>query len=113
MRQSSQFTVALLRRIREFLERTQPPLALGEIKLHLEGLASVTEELSAPYDASAKFRFFVGTSLTAQDAPPSDLSTVRGVEMNMTGMSERIPSGETQKKKAPFITAVFFKNRLN
>jgi hypothetical protein len=55
----------------------------------------------------------VGSALTAQDAPPADLTTIRGIEMNMTGMSERTPSGETQKKKAPFITAVFFKNRLN
>ena len=71
------------------------------------------EELSAPYDASAKFRFFVGSSLVAQNSPPSNLSTIRGIEMNMTGMSERTPTGDTQKKKAPFVTAVFFKNRLN
>src|SRR5215212_9404243 len=72
-----------------------------------------TEELSAPYDATAKFRFFVGSSLTAQDAPPADLSTLRGIELNMTGMSERAPSGGVAKQKAPFITAVFFKNRLD
>jgi len=72
-----------------------------------------TEELSAPYDASAKFRFFVGTNTTAQDAPPGDLSTIRGIELNMTGMSERAPSGGVAKQKAPFITAVFFKNRLD
>jgi hypothetical protein len=71
------------------------------------------EELSAPYDASAKFRFFVGSSLVAQNSPPADLSTIRGIEMNMTGMSGRTPTGETQRKKAPFVTAVFFKNRLN
>ena len=72
-----------------------------------------TEELSAPYDNSAKFRFFVGTSLVPQDNPPGDLSTLRGIELNMTGTSERAPSGGTVKQKAPFITAVFFKNRLD
>jgi hypothetical protein len=72
-----------------------------------------TEELSAPYDPSAKFRFFVGSSLTAQDNPPADLSTIRGVELNMTGMSERAPRGGVATQKAPFITAVFFKNRLD
>lgn len=71
------------------------------------------EELSAPYDASAKFRFFVGNSKVAQDAAPADLSTIRGIELNMTGMSERAPSGDTQKQRATFVTAVFFKNRLN
>jgi prepilin-type N-terminal cleavage/methylation domain-containing protein len=74
---------------------------------------AATEELSAPYDATAKFRFFVGSSLTAQDAPPADLSKIRGIELNMTGMSERAPSGGVAKQKAPFITAVFFKNRLD
>lgn len=72
-----------------------------------------TEELSAPYDDAAKFRFFVGTSLVAQNNPPADLSTLRGIELNMTGTSERAPSGATVKQKAPFITAVFFKNRLD
>jgi hypothetical protein len=74
---------------------------------------SYEEELSAPYDASAKFRFFVGNSTVAQDAAPADLSTIRGIELNMTGMSERAPSGDTQRQRAAFITAVFFKNRLN
>jgi hypothetical protein len=72
-----------------------------------------SEELSAPYDATAKFRFFVGSSVVPQDAPPGDLSTLRGIELNMTGLSERAPSGGVAKQKAPFITAVFFKNRLD
>ncbi len=72
-----------------------------------------SEELSAPYESAAKFRFYVGSSLAAQDAAPSDLSTLRGFELNMTGVSERIPAGGTQKERAPFTTAVFFKNRLN
>jgi hypothetical protein len=71
------------------------------------------EELSAPYDENAKFRFFVGSSLTAQDDPPADLTTIRGIELDMIGMSERAPSGDVNKQKAPFITAVFFKNRLD
>lgn len=72
-----------------------------------------TEELSAPYENTAKFRFFVGSSTIAQDAVPAQLSTLRGLELNMTGVSEKIPSGGTQKERAPFTTAVFFKNRLN
>lgn len=85
--------------------------AIGLYRTRLENGQS--EELSAPYDATAKFRFFVGSSLTAQDNPPANLATIRGIELNMTGMSERAPSGGTVKQKAPFITAVFFKNRLD
>ncbi len=72
-----------------------------------------TEELAAPFETSAKFRFFVNSSQTAQDAAPADLSTLRGIELVLNGMSERIASGATTTAKAPFTTAVFFKNRLD
>ncbi|HUQ21116.1 MAG TPA: prepilin-type N-terminal cleavage/methylation domain-containing protein [Gemmatimonadaceae bacterium] len=71
------------------------------------------EELSAPYANDAKFRFYIKSSTTAVDAPPANLSTLRGIEMNMTGQSERVPRQGVATQKAPFVTAVFFKNRLN
>jgi hypothetical protein len=73
----------------------------------------VEEELSAPYDGSAGFRFFVGSSTVSTANAPADLSTLRGLELTLNGMSERNASGTTQKYKAPFMTAVFFKNRLD
>jgi hypothetical protein len=104
--------VFLYRKIRySFGGSTMVPGQMGLFRKRLDD--GFEEELSAPYDASAKFRFFVGSNTVAQDNPPADLSTLRGIELNMTGMSERAPSGDTQKQKAPFVTAVFFKNRLN
>ena len=104
--------VFLFRDVRySFGASTTVPGTIGLFRTRMED--NVTEELSAPYDVTAKFKFFVGTSMTAQDNPPVDLSTIRGLEMHMTGMSERTPTGESQKKRAPFVTAVFFKNRLN
>lgn len=95
----------------EFKNSTAVP---GTIGLYRTIVATgATEELSAPYENTAKFRFFVGNSTVAQDAVPAQLSTLRGLELNMTGVSERIPAGGTQKERAPFTTAVFFKNRLN
>lgn len=70
-----------------------------------------TEELSAPFQPGAKFRFFVLNSRTPQAVPPVDLSTIRGIQLVLDGMSERIPSGATGKQKAPFTTAIYFKNR--
>jgi prepilin-type N-terminal cleavage/methylation domain-containing protein len=72
-----------------------------------------TEELSAPFDNSVKFRFYTGTSVTASATPPADLSKLRGVEMQMPGMSEKVPMGSTAKYKSIFNTAIFFKNRLD
>jgi hypothetical protein len=104
--------VFLYRKIRySFAPSEMVPGTIGLFRTRLE--TNTAEELSAPYDASAKFRFFVGSSQTAQDNPPADLKTIRGLELNMTGMSERAPSGDVAKQKAPFITAVFFKNRLD
>ena len=104
--------VFLFRKIRySFGPSTSVPGTTALFRTRMDD--NYVEELSAPYDGSAKFRFFVGSSLTAQNSPPSDLSTIRGIELNMTGLSERTPTGATQKKKAPFVTAVFFKNRLN
>jgi hypothetical protein len=75
--------------------------------------AGTSEELSAPYSSDAAFKFFVGSALTAQSAVPSDLSKLRGIELNMTGLSEKKPRQAVAQEKAPFVTAVFFKNRLN
>lgn len=68
------------------------------------------EELSAPFEATAKFRYFVGNSSVAQDAP-SDLSSIRGVELQLTGVSERAVAGDVASKKEAVVTAIFFKNR--
>ncbi|HVF38251.1 MAG TPA: prepilin-type N-terminal cleavage/methylation domain-containing protein, partial [Gemmatimonadaceae bacterium] len=93
--------VFLYRKIRyAFAPSTAVPGATGLFRTRMEN--GQTEELSAPYDATAKFRFFVGSSTVAQDAPPANLSTLRGIELNMTGLSERAPSGSTTRKKAPF-----------
>ena len=72
-----------------------------------------TEELSAPFEPAAKFRYFVLSSRVPQAVPPADLSTIRGIQLILDGMSEHVPSGAQAKQSAPFTTAVYFKNRPN
>jgi hypothetical protein len=104
--------VFLFRRIRyEFKASVAVPGTLGLFRTVVG--TGAEEELSAPFDVTAKFEFYIGSSTTAVANPPGDLSTLRGVEMRLNGMSERNPSGSTGKYKAPFPTAVFFKNRLD
>ncbi|MEO8194984.1 MAG: prepilin-type N-terminal cleavage/methylation domain-containing protein [Gemmatimonadales bacterium] len=104
--------VFLVRNIKyEFKASTAVPGTTGLYRKIVE--TGAEEELSAPYASDAKFRFYVGSSVTAQDAPPGDLSTLRGIELNMTGLSEKIPRQGVARQTAPFVTAVFFKNRLN
>jgi prepilin-type N-terminal cleavage/methylation domain-containing protein len=71
-----------------------------------------TEELVAPFAATAGWKFFVvnGGSV-AQAAAPADLTTIRGLELHLDGMSEGTAVTQTTRETAPFTTAVFFKNR--
>jgi len=104
--------VFLLRNIRyEFKPSTLVPGGTGLYRTVVD--AGTSEELSAPFASDASFKFFVGTALTAQSSPPADLSTLRGFELNMTGLSEKRPRQSFAQAPAPFVTAVFFKNRLN
>jgi hypothetical protein len=104
--------VFLLRNIKyQFKSSTIVPNSTGLFRSVVD--AGTTEELSAPYASNASFKFFVGSALTSQTGSPSDLSTLRGIELNMTGLSEKTPRQATAQETAPFTTAVFFKNRLN
>ena len=104
--------VFLFRQIKyEFKQSTAVPGMRGLFRTIVATGAS--EELAAPFNNASKFRFFVMNSLVSQAAPPAALSTLRGIELLMNGMSEKIPSGSAARTSAPFTTAVFFKNRLN
>ena len=72
---------------------------------------SLAEEIVAPFDSSAVFRFFVDGSPTAQAAVPSPLSDIRGIELQLTGINERAHNRNLEER-TPYTTAVFFKNRM-
>lgn len=74
--------------------------------------SEASEELVAPFANSAKFKFFSLNSAGAQTNPPGNLSDLRGIELHLDGLSEVTPRGQTGPQKAPFITAVYFKNRI-
>jgi prepilin-type N-terminal cleavage/methylation domain-containing protein len=70
------------------------------------------DELVAPFDSSARFRFYVAGGDTAQTAVPTLLSAVRGLELDLSAQSERAPEGAARPKAARISTAVFFNNQL-
>jgi prepilin-type N-terminal cleavage/methylation domain-containing protein len=73
--------------------------------------AGASEELVAPFDATARFRFYVANRDTAQDDVPSPVTTTRGVEIRLYGQSPATAGNAAAK--APMTTAVFFKNRMD
>lgn len=72
----------------------------------------LADELVAPFDRTAKFRFFVAGADTAQNAVPNPLSAMRGLELDLSGQSERAPEGGAAPRRARVVTAVFFNNQL-
>jgi hypothetical protein len=82
----------------------------GRLALWRELDGAPPEELVAPFDNTAQFRFFVNDVTPAQTAVPGTLSTITGVEIVLDGVSER-PSSDGTYQTVPLTTAVFFKNR--
>jgi prepilin-type N-terminal cleavage/methylation domain-containing protein len=80
----------------------------GRLALWRQAAGGSNEEIVAPFDDVARFRFLVVGSQAAQDAAPSDLTTLRGLEVVLDGVSER-PSA-AGADRAVLTTAVFFRN---
>jgi prepilin-type N-terminal cleavage/methylation domain-containing protein len=53
----------------------------------------VSEEIATPFDATSGFGYLVGVNLVPQASPPADLSTVRGLELQLIGASDTHASG--------------------
>lgn len=70
------------------------------------------DELVAPFDSTARFRFFVVGSDTAQDAVPNPVTNIRGLELDLMSESERAPEATAAPRRAQTVTAVFFNNLL-
>lgn len=74
---------------------------------------AAAEEVLAPFDTSARFAFLVGPSSAMQEAPPADLTTVRGLELRLVGASITPPQGSPVPETFRLITRVPFTNRAN
>ena len=108
--------VFLYTRIRyEFKNSTAIPGTLGLYRTSISpGGGEATEELVAPFAATAGWKFFtVNGGAVALAAPPASLADIRGLELHLDGMSEGTAATKLTPETAPFTTAVFFKNRTN
>jgi prepilin-type N-terminal cleavage/methylation domain-containing protein len=70
----------------------------------------IADEIIAPFDTSAKFRFYVLNADVATNAPVANVDAVRGLELNLTGSSPRAQQGRKAAVDG-LVTGVFFKNR--
>lgn len=69
------------------------------------------EELVAPFDTSARFMYYLNTGVKSASASGASLNLIRGIELQLNGVSDRVVPGSSTPQKAPMTTAIFFKNR--
>lgn len=77
------------------------------------GNVQSSEELVAPFDSTARFRFFILNNRVPSDTVPTSLANLRGVEIQLAGESERTVRGRATPEQANLVTSVFFLNRLD
>ncbi|HEX3533086.1 MAG TPA: prepilin-type N-terminal cleavage/methylation domain-containing protein [Gemmatimonadaceae bacterium] len=97
----------------QFRASTAVPGTIGLYRAEIAPNGAVTEEeLVAPFANTASWKFFtVGGGAVAQVNPPADLSTIRGLELHLDGLSEGTARTKMTPELSNLTTAVFFKNR--
>jgi Tfp pilus assembly protein PilX len=74
--------------------------------------SGATEEVAAPFDPAARFRYYRADQDTVDTAVPA-LGQIRGFALELRGASEHARFGKTAPESTLLRTAVFFMNRLN
>jgi len=85
----------------------------GRIGLWRRVNAGAYEELVAPFDSTARFRFLVGANPQPTGTVPAVLSTVAGLEINIVTQSYEIPQGKSDYTTFELPVQIAFLNRTN
>jgi prepilin-type N-terminal cleavage/methylation domain-containing protein len=95
----------------EFKASAAYPGRIGLYRIQADGTAAAKEvELMAPFDTSARFKFFVPNRDTSQVAVPTDVTTIRGLDLVLNGAAGAAASSGSTPAVNKVTTAVFFKN---
>jgi hypothetical protein len=94
----------------EFRTSTEVP---GAIALWRTPVASgAGEELAAPFETTARFRFYRLDERTPTSTVPADLGEIRGLDLWLHAKSERNVAGRAPEVSR-YKTGIFFKNRMS
>jgi prepilin-type N-terminal cleavage/methylation domain-containing protein len=95
----------------EFKASIAYPGRTGLYRTQADGTPAAQEvELMAPFDESARFRFFVAGQDVSQDDVPATLATIRGLDLVLNGAAGEPASSGSTPAVNRVTTAVFFKN---
>jgi prepilin-type N-terminal cleavage/methylation domain-containing protein len=85
----------------------------GRTALWRRVAGGAAEEIAVPFDASSAFRFYVSGGTTSQATVPGTLSTITGLELVLTGQSERNSPGTGTPENSATRVSIFFRNAVN
>jgi hypothetical protein len=95
----------------EFKASAAFPGRIGLFRIQADGTPAAREtELMAPFDTSARFKFFVPSQDTSQVAVPATLATIRGLDLVLNGAAAAAASPGSRPTVNRLTTGVFFKN---
>jgi hypothetical protein len=95
----------------EFKASTAVPGTVGLYRVQADGTPATQEtEVMAPFDTSARFRFFVPGRDTSLVEVPGALADIRGLDLVLTGAAATATPSATARAVSRVTTAVFFKN---
>lgn len=87
-------------------------LVAGKRGLYRRAGSAVAEEILAPFDTSAKFRYYNLYADTAQTTAPA-LANIRGIELKLDAQSPYRASKQVNPEAVSIKTAIFFRNRVD
>jgi len=82
----------------------------GKIGLWRSVLNGVNEELMAPFDTSAKFKFYKSGNDASSTTVPGTLNDITGLDLVLTAVGARTAAGQASPSQAKMVSSVFFKN---
>jgi len=77
--------------------------------LYRTALGGTSVELVAPFDTSAKFKFWTAGAATSVSAAPAK-ELIRGIDVVFVGRSSYTPMGKTAPSQTTVVASIFFKN---
>jgi prepilin-type N-terminal cleavage/methylation domain-containing protein len=81
----------------------------GSVGLYRTVDGGVTEELLAPFDTDARFKYWT-TGAAASVAAPPDIALIRGVDVVLSARSSYIPASRGAPARSSLVATIFFRN---
>ena len=81
----------------------------GQVGLYRTVQGGSAEEIMAPFDTLARFKYWTQSASASVAAPPA-LALIRGVDVVFSAQSSYTPMGKTAPTRSTVVASIFFRN---